>query len=283
MDFLGVDLSGADRWIEAARTRALTTVADHNGMVAALLMSRDMLADPARVLGRTDVLNLPTAPYTGTDPAWRGKRVPVIGAVQPPDHWRMGGQAPADAPAWVRASDTDRRNLYGAVSALLDDLRDTHHAEPQSGAVHRASGFLPLGALALIVVGVVAVGGIGLYFVNGAVATRIREAEATQRYGEQLARALEAYRLRLQQARDTGVMPPASAVETNARMTPYNPADTSPAGRAATPQSRGDDWWASAGAALPWVAGGSLVVAALAAAWTWIKGRRDAMVRGEFE
>lgn len=278
--FQGVNLAAGREWFEAGRTGAnVVTAAQRNGAVAILSATMDALADPARVLpaAQGEALRLPTVPYTGSDAALRGREVPMVGAIEPPAWWRAGAAAPESLPAWVRASDRERRALWGACASTLERLGTTGERQFQAGA-QRQSGWV---GLAVAAIGVVAVVGAGL----GALAihneaetdrVRIREDAATQRLAAQAAEVTKLYIERLQVFRATGVMPPASPAEVAVNPPAPAPGTTPPPGASPGPSQQGEAWWASlaaTGKTVAAVVGASTLLTGLAA-WAYSRWKR---------
>ena len=246
LQFLSIEPARAREALDAlSRNNFVLTAAQHNAFGLALLGLRDAVADPARVVqfdmprvpdaaGSPYPLSLPTAPYQGPDRALRGTQVPVVGAVPPPAHWRTGAAfTDADAPAWVRATDGERRALYGALSVALEGL-----AARDRTATGATSGELSDTARVIL-----ATMPLGFLVVEQAERgetdrTRIREAENTARFARDCAMTVQLYVERLKVFKATGVMPPASAAE-NAK-NPYTP-DGRPA--PGSPSARGLDYW----------------------------------------
>ncbi len=270
--FGSVDLEAGRRWFAAAKEGLDTvTVAQRNGAVATIAALMDALADPQTVLPRvanaaqaTGVslgeLNLPVMTYRGEDPQLRGHDVPLLGALPVPSWWPSGGAAPSSLPAWVRDTDRERRNLYGALAWVLDRLAGEGQRNPQQGTGRGTTGNL-------VLVGVIALAGIaaGAYIVRGVAGDYIRETQETHRFAEQAATAVKLYVERLKVFRDTGTMPPASPAETA-----LNPA---PAANGAPPSGsvggRGASWWSEHGGDALKVGAGAAAAAGLAGLVAW--------------
>lgn len=270
LEFLSIDLSQVDGWFDATSRGELVTPAQRLAAAVWAGTVCDVLCNPVAALGAVDgAVRLPMVPYRGTDRELVARRVevPVVGAVPPPAHWRTGAAAPAELPAWVRATDAERRQLYGATRVFLERLAATGTPNPQQGAA--GSGWLPAAAIvAVAVVGYVYVGSRVVDRVGDVVVTRVREDAATARYGALLRAKIEAAKTRYEEGRRTGTVPAPLPIEGEAMASPYNPTT----GR--TPAQEGDGWWTKAGAALPWVLGGTALVTAVIGGGAWLWSRK---------
>ena len=264
---MSVDLTQVAGWFDRTSRGELVTVAERNAVAVWAGVACDFLADPVHALSADGVVRLPTMTYAGTDRELAQKRaqVPVVGAVPVPTHWRTGASAPADLPAWVRASDAERRTLYGAARHFLELLTRTGTTNPQEGR-SAEGGWLQVAAIvAVAVAGSVWLGTKALEAGRDVLETRVREDAATARYGALLRAKLEAAKTRYEEGRRTGVTPPPTSLENDAMATPYNATTGRTVGQA------GADWWKSGTA---WaVIGGTALVAALAGAlgWAWTR------------
>lgn len=257
-----VDPAKVQGWYDAVGRGELVTAEQRNALAVGLGAFCDLLADPAHALAADGNVRLPQVPYAGADRTLTERRaqVAVVGAVPPPAHWLRGGEPPATDPAWVRATDAERRIYYGATRALLERLARTGDTNPGEGVVRPAGWVLAAGLVTVAVVGYVYVATRVVDRVADVATTRVREDAATARYALLLKQLLEEYKLRLEELRRSGTMPPPSPAAQAASTTPYN------ATTGQTVPQAGADWWTRAKQAAPWIVGGAgVVVAGLAA------------------
>ncbi len=271
-----VDPAKAQGWYDAVGRGELVTAEQRNALAVVLGAQCDLLADPVHALSvTTGTVQLPEVPYQGPDRTLtaRNARVALVGAVPPPAHWLTGAERPSADPDWVRATDAERRVLYGATRELLARLARTGDVNPATGTARASGWLLAAGLVTVAVVGYVYVATRAVDRVGDVATTRVREDAATARYALLLKQLLEEYKLRLEALRVTGTMPPPSPTAQAAATTPYN------ATTGQTVPQAGEDWWTRAKAAAPWVVGGAGVVvvglAAVAYALRQASGKGD--------
>jgi hypothetical protein len=277
-EFGRFNLTAAQQWFEAAKTGADIITREQRNSAAVIMGGlMDALAAPDRVLGvGAAPMRLPEVPYGGSDRQFVGRNVALVGAMPVPEHWRTGAAAPESLPAWLRASDADRRSLYGALASVLEDLGRSGDSNPQQGT-QRNSGFiqaLPVGVVAL---GVVAVAGVAAWAFHEAGDTArefVRERAEVQRAAESAATAVKLYLERLRVLRDTGSMPAASPAEVA-----IQPRAANGAPAPGSPSARGNDWWARAKDAAPMALGGLAAAGAVALGVAWVIGQKKKAAR----